>query len=153
MSLIRINVNLTIVTIIILLLYLIIIKVFNPYLYNHVIDLQEQNSIINANLVESLESVESIKGQNLENDFYNRFNDNYNIYINKTYNFLNMFNFENFLKNSIDSIGLIMIIFFGSILVLKNKMTVGELVDFGTEMGIYLLNLDIILYPCEYTIY
>lgn len=131
-SLININSSLTFIIVIIVILYLVVIKIFNPFLSRNVLEIQEQSSKVNMTLVESLESVESIKGQNLENTFCNKFNDDYNVFSNKTYKFLNIFNIENLIKNLIDDIGVILIMFFGALLVLKNKMTVGELITYNT---------------------
>ncbi len=150
-SLIRINAGLTFIMVIIILLYLLVIKIFASHLNKNVLDLQEQSAKVNMVLVESLESVESIKGQNLENIFYNKFNDEYNTFSNKTFKFLNLFNIENLFKNIIDDIGIILVMFFGSLLVLKNKMTVGELITYNTLIIYFLeplkniINSDIYL--------
>ena len=136
--LIRINLSLTFVTVVILILYLVVIKLFSPFLQRKVLNLQELNSKVNLSLIESLESVETIKGLNLEDNFYNKFNDTYHTLINNNYKFLNFYNVEDLLKNLIDGLGIIIIIFVGGLMVIKGKMTVAQIITYNSLM-IYFL--------------
>lgn len=137
-SLIRINLYLSLIAIVVIVSYFLIIKIFSPPLHKKIIQTQQQVSNVNLSLIESLESVETIKGLSLEDIFYNKFSDIYKKYININYKFSKMFNLEGLFKDLINGIGLNMIIFFGALLVFKDKMTVGELITYNT-LVIYFL--------------
>lgn len=136
--LIKINVTLTLVSILIIIGYFIIIKIFNPLLNKKIIENQEQVSKVNLSLIESLESVETIKGLSLENNFTNKFSDVYQKYVNTNYKFSKVFNLECLFKDLIDGIGLNFIMFLGAFIVLKDKMTVGELITYNTLIVYFL---------------
>ena len=95
-------------------------------------------SDVNTNIVESLEIVDTIKGLNLENNFKNKFIKIYSKYIKINFKFNNMHNFENLLKNLIDGIGSILILIIGAVFVLKNKMTIGELITYNALVVYFL---------------
>lgn len=130
--LIRINLSLTFITLVMLILYLLVIKVFSPFIRKKILILQEHQSKVNLSLIESLESVETMKGLCLEDNFYNRFIDTYHTLINNNYKFLNFFNIEDLIKNLIDGIGTIVIIFVGGLMVIKGKMTVADIVTYNS---------------------
>lgn len=130
--LIRINLSLTFITLVMLILYLLIIKVFSPFIRKKILILQEHSSQVNLSLIESLESVETMKGLCLEDNFYNKFIDTYHTLINKNYKFLNFFNIEDLIKNLVDGIGSIVIIFVGGLMVIKGKMSVAEIISYNS---------------------
>lgn len=131
-SLIRINIYLSLIAISIIICYFIIIKIFNPILHKKIIKNQQQVSKVNLSLIESLESVETIKGLSLEKIFYHKMCDIYKKYIDISYKFSKLFNKEGLLKDLINGSGLNIIMFIGSLLVFKDKMTVGELITYNT---------------------
>lgn len=130
--LIKINLYLSLIAIFVIICYLLIIKIFSPHLHRRIIQNQQQVSNVNLSLIESLESVETIKGLALENTFYNKISDVYMKYINISYKFSKLFNLEGLFKDLINGVGFNMIIFCGALLVFKDKMTVGELITYNT---------------------
>ena len=136
--LIKINLYITLINIIILIVYIIIVKIFNNLLNELIINGKNVISDVNTNIVESLEIVDTIKGLNLENNFKNKFIKIYSKYIKINFKFNNMHNFENLLKNLIDGIGSILILIIGAVFVLKNKMTIGELITYNALVVYFL---------------
>lgn len=131
-SLFSINVYLSLVAVSFSVFYLLIAKLFLPLYKKKIIINNELNSQVNSCLVESLESVNTIKGLFVEKIFVNKFCDVYKNSINKNYSFFNLINLQNLIKGFIDSLSIILIIFCGAILVIKNKMTITELITFNT---------------------
>ena len=128
----KINGVLTLVSIITIILYMLIVKIFNKVLENLIFESKQIVSKVNTNIVETLEVVDTVKGLNLETVFKNKFNDIYSNYVKINYKFTNLHNKENFYKNIIDSIGITLIIFIGSVYVLKEKMTLGQLITYNS---------------------
>ena len=147
--LLKINLYLTLINIVIVILYLIIVKFFNNFLNNLIIEGKQTISEVNTNVVETLEIVDTIKGLNLENIFKNKFNKIYSKYIKINFRFNNIHNFENLIKNIIDGLGFVLILFFGAKFVLNNKMSIGELITYNTLVFYFvepiknIINLDI----------
>ena len=129
--LIKINLNMTILSCIILVLYIIIVKVFNAILEDKIMSSRQAVSQVNSTIVESLESVDTIKGLNVERIFKDRFKRIYEKYLKINHSFNNLYNVEDLIKNIIDGIGINIIIFIGASYVLKNKMTIGELITYN----------------------
>ena len=130
--LIKMNLYLSLMAIFVISCYLFIIKIFSPHLHKRIMQNQQQVSNVNLSLIESLESVETIKGLALESTFYNKVSDIYSKYINVSYKFSKLFNLEGLFKDLVNDIGLNVIIFCGALLVFEDKMTVGELITYNT---------------------
>lgn len=131
-SLISINVKLTLISIAIALFYSLILVVFNPIIKKYIKKLKEDNSNVNSYLYETINSIDVIKGLSLEEKININFEKKYNKYLNNSFKFNRIYNFENLLREIINSIGLLLIILFGAILVLDNKITLSELITFNS---------------------
>lgn len=128
----NINFKLTLIGIVMMLLYLVIIKIFNKIFKDTIYETQESASKVNSYLVESINNVDTIKSLALEEQIINKMNTKYNVYLNTSFRFQKLFNLESFIKDFINNIGLLNIIFIGTLLVLNNEMTLGELITYNS---------------------
>lgn len=137
-TLYSINPNLTLIGIVMVIMYLIVIKIFNNFFKYYINKNQEDAAIVNSYLIESINNVDTIKSLGLEKIAFNKLHYKYNSYLNSSYKFQKLFNLENFVKDIINYIGLTFIIFVGTIFVLEEKMSLGELITYNS-MIIYFL--------------
>jgi len=137
-NLVRINLSLGIISLGIVVVYFLIIKLFSILLRYNILENKKSISSVNNFLIESIESVTSVKALNVENEKTIMMEDNYQKYLNKSYRLNQILNFQNLLKNMVDGGGLILILFIGSLLVLKDKMTIGELITYNTLIVYFL---------------
>ena len=137
-ALVNINIYLSLLSLLIVILYFLVIKIFNNKLNSSISINQQEISKVNLSLIESIESVETIKGLNIENEITDKFDDTYTNCLNKNFKLLSIFNKEGLLKDLINGLGINLIILIGSLLVLKDKMTIGELITYNA-LVIYFL--------------
>ncbi len=137
-SLLSINIKLTLVTIGIVFGYLFILFVFNPIIKRMVQKIKEDGAKVNSFMCEAISSIDTIKGLSLEEQIINKFYKTYNHFLNRSFSFNNLYNWESFFKELLDSIGLLIIIFVGSIFVLKDMMNLGELITFNSLIFYFL---------------
>ena len=137
-ALVNINIYLSLLSLLIVILYFLVIKIFNNKLNSSISINQQEISKVNLSLIESIESVETIKGLNIENEITDKFDDTYINCLNKNFKLLSIFNKEGLLKDLINGLGINLIILIGSLLVLKDKMTIGELITYNA-LVIYFL--------------
>ncbi len=148
-SLLSINVKLTLLGIIIIGFYVFILFIFNPIISSYVKKTKEDNALVNSYLHESITSIDTIKGLSLEEIINDKFLIKYNRLINNSLRFNKIYNLENFFKELIDSVGLLIILFIGTILVLNQAMNLGELITFNSLIIYFLepiknvINFDI----------
>ena len=138
LTLYRINSLLSMISIIILVLYLIIIKVFNKIMSSYIKKNQEEVARVNSYMIESINNIDTVKALGIEEQIENKMHVKYNEYLNTSYKFQKLFNVENFLKNIINDIGLLLIIFIGVTLVLNGKMRISEVITYNA-MIVYFL--------------
>lgn len=131
-SLLSINIKLTLISIIIILLYIFILFIFNPFIKKYIKLLKEDSAIVNSYLHESISSIDVIKGLSIEEKISDNLEKKYNRYINNSFTFNRLYNIQNLFKETIDFIGIIIIILIGTLLVLDNKMTLSELITFNS---------------------
>lgn len=151
-SLFRINSNLTLMSFIIVLLYWIVIKVFKPSLNKLIKENRINSSHVNTYLMESISSADTIKELSVEENVKDRFNAKYNEFLNSNYKFNKVYNMENFFKEFINHLGMILLIGIGSSYVLDNKMSLAELITFNSLIMYFLepiknfINMDVIIH-------
>ena len=133
---------------IILVLYLIILFVFKNTINNYLNKLKTKKSNYVSYMIDSIRGFESIKGTHLEKSIKNKFENKYIKFSKDMFKFQSVYFFQNFLKEIVDNIGFITIIFIGSILVLNNRMDIGTLLTFTSLLTYFLtpiksmVNLD-----------
>ena len=131
-SLIKINLYLTLFSLIIVILYFIIIRMFSNPLQEFVSITKEQTSKVNTSFIENIESISTIKNLKLEEITTQKVSDIYHKYIKQSYRFSKVLNLEKLFKDIVNGGGLSLILFFGSLLVLKDKMILTELITYNS---------------------
>ena len=86
-------------------------------------------------MVESITGFETVKGIGIENKIINKFQNKFINYLEKIFKFETLYNKQHFIKESIYDIGILVIILFGSFLILENKLTIGSLIVFNSLFG------------------
>ena len=148
-SIISISFKLTLIAFFIGILYFLIILVFNYILKKYVSLTKNNQAKVNSYLYESLNSIDTIKGLSIEENINNKFLSIYNKYLNNSFTFNKIIIFEDLLKNMIDYLGLLIVNFFGTLLILNNSLKLSELITFNSLIIYYLdpikniVNLDL----------
>ncbi len=133
------NDTLFFISLIILSLYLLIIIIFRNK-FNDLLDETTLNkSSVTSYMVESINCYETLKGCNIESKIINNFENKYATYSNKIEELDNCYNYQYFLKELINNLGFVIIIFIGVFLVMDDIMTLGSLLSFNSLL-IYFLS-------------
>jgi len=133
-----INKTLFFIILLLIIIYSFIIIFFNNNIKLHISTLHNKNSEINSYLYETINGFETIKGLNIKNKIIKSFNNKYSNFLEHIYKFNNIYNNQTFLKDLVYSIGNLIIIFVGFLLILDNKITIGLLLTFNTILSFFL---------------
>lgn len=133
-----INKTLFLISLIILTIYSIIIVLFNKYYDKNLVDIQNKKANAMSYMVESISAFESVKGTSLENQTITKLEEEYSTYLNQTFKVENVYNFQTLLKELVNNIGFVIIIFIGCLLIMDNKLTFGQLLSFNTLLSYFL---------------
>lgn len=148
-SLLKINKYLSVLSLIVIVLYYFVIKTFSYPNSINLLESKKSASSINNDFIETLTSIDTIKNLKLEEEFKDKINDSYVNYLRKSFNFNKTINIEILFKNLIDSFGKYFILFLGSIFVLKEEMTLTQLITYNSLIIYFLepikniINLDV----------
>ena len=134
-----INHTLFLITIIIFILYVIVVIIFSPMFKNRIVEVQEKQAIVNTHIIESINGFESIKGLNLQATASNKLEYKYINFLNKDYSMNHVYNIQLIFKSLIEGIGVLAILFVGYLLVIKGKISIGEVITYNSLL-IYFLN-------------
>lgn len=133
------------ISILIFLLYL-ITNLFFTYLFkSRIKSVQISKADYTSFMVESINGFESIKGNNMELYVKNKFEKKFINYLNNMFDFQNVFNNQNLVHSMICDIGTVVMLFIGSILILDNKLTLGNLLFFYSIFDYFLYPLKNLL--------
>lgn len=139
------NKQLFVISIIISILLLLVITIFKP-IYKHFIDkIQNKNASVQSYMVESISAFETVKGLGINSNINKKFNEKYYDYCEDSLKLEKVYNLQESLKSFINDIGILTIIFVGSLLVLNNKMTLGILLSFTSLLNYFTLPIRNIL--------
>lgn len=136
--------------------YIIILCFFQSKLSQGVKNIRQENSLVHSYMIECLTGIENIKGLNLIEKFGAYFNQKYKTYIRHMKNLNQLYNGEYFLKECIQSLGLLFILYGGGKLVIQGSITLGELLSFYTLLFYFLdpirnlIDLNILLYESKH---
>lgn len=133
-----INSTLTMIGIIMILMYFVIIRIFNKIFNYYLTKHQELNAKVNSYMIESINNIDTLKFLSLEENAINNMDINYNQYLNNSYKFERVYNFQKFIKDMINYLGLTTIISLGILMVIDGKMTLGQVITYNT-MIVYFL--------------
>lgn len=145
-----ISTTLSLVVVLIIAIYIIITLLFNKLMYPKVRDIKEKESIVNSYMIELINGVDSVRGMNVFDTIIDRFNIKYNNYLNCSYHFSLISNIQKLVADILTSIMILIIILIGSILVMENYISLGELITYNSLIYYFLepikniVNFDII---------
>lgn len=134
-----INTKLFIIALVILLLYILILIIYKNTMKTNINLCQEKKSEITSYMVEAINNYENIKGLNIKNIIINKFNNKYFNYATQLFKTEAVYNNQMILKNLINDIGFVVIIYIGVLEVMNNSITLGALMTFNSLL-VYFLN-------------
>lgn len=141
----KISKQLFLVALIMMLMYILIIIIFKSKYDKLILKLQDESATTNSYLVESISGFETIKSLSIENEINQQLNNKYfnltstSLYLEK------LINLQNTIKDFINNIGILIIIFIGSNLVINNNLSIGSLVAFNSLICYFLEPIKSIL--------
>ncbi len=134
-----INSSLFFISVLIIIIYIIIIIIFRPLKKNKIIEIQENTATVNSHMIENISGVETIKGLNIEKKIIKKFEYIYSKTLNNVLSYNIISNYEMFLKETIELLGLILINYLGIKLIMNNNLTMGSLLTFNS-LVVYFIN-------------
>ncbi|MEG0799051.1 MAG: ABC transporter transmembrane domain-containing protein [Bacilli bacterium] len=133
-----INIKLFLIILMVLLLYTLISCLINTTYNKKIYDSMNANAEYNSYLIESINNYSSIKNLSITNNVYRKLEVKYIALLNKIRALETLFNRSSNIKDIILDIGLVLSLAFGSYLIIKSKLTIGDLVAFNT-LAIYFI--------------
>ena len=121
-----------------LILYFIVAVLFRRIFNNYLVDIKYKRSEYISHMIESISGYETIKGIHIESSVINKFEKKYITFLNKIFNYQNLYIIQELLKDLINDIGFILITLIGTFLVLDNSIRLGTLFTFSSLL-IYFL--------------
>ena len=127
-----INKTMFLLLLITIMIYIIIFKIFNPILKKYTDINQQNNAKINSQMIELINSYETIKNLNIEYKMKEKIDTLYKNSLQDTVKYDKYINKELFLKDLITYINILIIEYIGFNLISNNVITVGSLITFIT---------------------
>lgn len=141
-SLFLINKILFLVALLTNLSLLVLLFIFRPTYKKLIKNIHEKNSIVNSNMVEGISGFETVKGLGIQDNIVKKFSKNYYKLCSNSFKIQNLYNSQNILKNFFTDLGFLLIIYIGSLLVLKNNLSIGNLILFHTLLTYFFIPLQ-----------
>lgn len=132
------NSKLTMISLIAVLLYTIIVIVYNRILNDAILEAQIKKAEMNTVLIESINGFESIKGLNLYDYIKLKFENKYIKYLKNVIKIDNILNIKENLKEIVNQIIEMIIIFTGVIYVRSETITIGTLMTYNSILVFFL---------------
>lgn len=128
--LLKINFKLAILSIFISIFYILIVFLYNYSITKKMKLLKEKEVLVNNHLIESLSSINTIKGMQIEDMLDSNLNIKYSNYQDISFSLYKSYNEEIFFKELIYGIGILIILYFGILEVISYKFSLGKLLVF-----------------------
>lgn len=136
--LIFISTPLFIVALILLILYIINILVFKSIFSNYINKIQIKKAEVTSYMVESISGFETVKGINIETKVISKLENKYVQLLKQIKKFEESYNYQYLVKELINNIGFIIIIYLGVRLVNNQVITLGQLLTFNALLTYFL---------------
>lgn len=136
--LIKINFRLFLITLIPFVLYLFLTIIYSRVFDFYISKVKNYKERVNSYMYEAINGFETVKGLNIESRVIDRFNNIYISFLNGMFKLNNHVNNQAFMKDLINEIGNIFILFIGSILVFDSKFSIGYLITYSSMMVYFL---------------
>lgn len=122
----------------VVLLYILVSLIYSPIIYRRLNDNIELETDFNSQLVENIANIESIKNLNIVETICSKLEFANIAFIKDTFNFNNLINNEKSILNFINEVGLTLINCLGIYLILKNQLSLINLVTFNSLVSYFL---------------
>ena len=124
----KINKKVFIITLITTLIYILIIIIYNHIITKKLKIMKEKESLVNNHLIESISSIDTIKSMQIEDMMIDKLDYKYSNMQDSSYLLNKRFVEENYFKQIIYGLGILLIIYYGVIDVLNNKLDLSSLI-------------------------
>lgn len=128
-----------IMTLSIVLIMIIVGVVYNIFISNYILNVKIQGSLANTKIMESITGIETINNTNINNYITNTFTKTYLTYLNSCHKYASVLNTEEKIITFLTDITLLLVLIFGSNLVIKNELSLSSFITFDSIL-IYLLS-------------
>lgn len=132
------NKTLFFIALIMIILYVIIILAFKDTLKRRNKTVLENNSKLTSEIIQSINGIETIKSYTLEDYVKDNVEYKFLTLLNSIYKRNMLYNIIDLLTNLISGIGVLFVIWVGSIFVIKSKMSLGELLVFNGLLAFFI---------------
>lgn len=133
-----INNKLLFISIFILILYILSYLFFKDSFDESIKTIKSNNVETTNYMIESINNFETIKGLNIYEDIYNKFEGKFIKLLKNNFKYENMYIIQKFIKDFISEIGLFTVYGMGALLVLDEKITFGSLLTFGALLSYFI---------------
>ncbi len=134
----NINKFLFIIVIVILILYILILVIYKKRIYLSIDKVTKNKAEVNSYMVEGIGGFETIKGLNLENKIVHSFNNKYQKLIKNNIKLDKIINNQYLLKDLTNTLGQVLIMIIGIMLVKNNQLTLGTLITYNALVSLFL---------------
>lgn len=139
------NVTLFLITIATLPLYMIVILGFTKS-FNHLNNEQmESNAIVSSSIIEDIQGIETIKALNSEQTRYRRIDNQFVDFLRKSFKYSKTEALQEALKSFIQMSLNVVVLWVGSWIVMRNQMTIGELMTYNALLAYFVSPLQNII--------
>lgn len=132
----------------VLILNLIVIILFKNINLRNSYKLKNIYSISNSYMIEAISGFETIKGLNIINVIHQKFLSKYLKFINYHFFINNFYSIQSCIKNIINHLGVIVINYFGILLVFDNKLSLSNLITFNTIFNYFTTSINSVVDIC-----
>lgn len=127
-----INPNMFFISLIVLICYILIFIVSKHFLNEKTEKFYEEKASMTSYMFESINGFETVKGLNIEDSVIKKFENKYVNYLKKIVNLDNFINNQNLVKEIVNSISEVIIMYYGILLVVDGTITIGTLIAFNS---------------------
>ena len=133
------NLNLFFISLLSLPIYIVVIFAFMKPFEKMNRDTMESNAVLSSSIIEDINGIETIKSLTSENYRYQKIDREFVDYLKKSFAYSRMENIQIGLKKTAQLLLNIAILWMGALLVMDNKMTLGQLITYNTLL-VYFTN-------------
>ncbi len=133
----KISIKLSLVILIITIFYIFIILIYNSLIGSKIKNMKEKEVEVNNHLIESLSSINTVKGMQIEENLGDKLSYKFLNYQDASFNLYHHFYIETFFKELLYGIGLLGIIYIGIKEVKVGNLSLGKLLVFNSLLTYY----------------
>ena len=146
-----ISVTLSFIVLFSIIIYICFTIFFNKLIYHRVRAIKENEAFVHSYMIELISGVDSVRGMNVFDTVMDKFSYLYNKYLLSSYHFSFFANLQKFVDNVFVSLLMMVLVFVGSIMVMNNELSLGNLITYHALIYYFLepirniIHFDIIL--------